>query len=208
MKSYLVNIMKPFDLTDNLEKDVIQLLQIHDKHIIADHSIRVAAEAKKLARQFNVNPDAAEIAGLLHDISGIFPNHKRIEVAKQLSIDILPEEEKFPLIIHQKISKVMAREVFGIDDPIILDAIGCHTTLCANSTTLDKVLFVADKIEWDQTGTPPYIQHLLTQMEKSLEHAAFSYITYLWDQRDSLKVVHPWLADAYFELKEITQKSS
>ncbi|NBI27488.1 hypothetical protein ERL59_00705 [Chengkuizengella sp. YPA3-1-1] len=83
-----------------------------------------------------------------------------------------------------------------------MNAIGCHTTLCANSTTLDKVLFVAHKIEWDQTGTPPYIQHLLTQMEKSLEHDAFSYITYLWDQRNSLKVVHPWLADAYFELKE------
>ncbi|NDI34094.1 bis(5'-nucleosyl)-tetraphosphatase (symmetrical) YqeK [Chengkuizengella sediminis] len=203
MNSYLLDKIEPVDLTGVLEKDVVRILQIHDKPIIAEHSIRVAAEAKKLALQFNVNPEAAEIAGLLHDISGIFPNHERIEVAKQLSIDILPEEEKFPLIIHQKISRVMAKEIFKINDPFILDAIGCHTTLCANSTSLDKVLFVADKIEWDQTGKPPYIHQLLTQMEKSLEHAAFSYIKFLWDQRDSLKVVHPWLADAYFELKEV-----
>ncbi|MDP5275778.1 bis(5'-nucleosyl)-tetraphosphatase (symmetrical) YqeK [Chengkuizengella axinellae] len=203
MNSYLLNRMKTFKLTGNLEKDVVNILEIHDKSNIAEHTIRVAYESKKLAHQFKVNPEEAEIAGLLHDISGIFPNHERIQVAKHLNIDILPEEEKFPLIIHQKISSVMAKEIFGIHNLNILDAVSCHTTLRADATSLDKVLFVADKIEWDQKGTPPYIEHLQNQLQLSLEHAAFSYIQFLWDQRASLKVVHPWLADAYFELKEV-----
>lgn len=84
---------------------------------------------------------------------------------------------------------------------MILDAIGCHTTLRSNSTKLDRVLFVADKIEWDQKGTPLYIEELKEMLNISLEHGAFAYIKFMWDQRDSLKVVHPWLEEAYFELK-------
>lgn len=62
---------------------------------------------------------------------------------------------------------------------------------------LDLVLFVADKIEWDQAGTPPYLPSLLRGLDQSLEHAAFCYLSYLWEQRDKLRVLHPWLAAAY-----------
>lgn len=42
-------------------------------------------------------------------------------------------------------------------------------------------------------------------VRKSLEHAAFAYISYLWDRKDTLKVLHPWLEDAYWQLKEIVE---
>lgn len=39
----------------------------------------------------------------------------------------------------------------------------------------------------------------------SLEHAAFVYISYLWERKDTLKVIHPWLEEAYWYLKEIVE---
>ena len=42
-------------------------------------------------------------------------------------------------------------------DEETLDSICCHTTLRKHATKMDLVLFVADKIEWDQNGTPPYL---------------------------------------------------
>ena len=42
-------------------------------------------------------------------------------------------------------------------DEETLNAICCHTTLRKHATKMDLVLFVADKIEWDQNGTPPYL---------------------------------------------------
>ncbi|WP_199925001.1 hypothetical protein [Paenibacillus sp. IHBB 10380] len=123
-------------------------------------------------------------------------------MSRHLQIDILPEEELFPMIIHQKISKVMARNIFGITDVEILDAVGCHTTLRANATLLDHVLFVADKIAWDQSGVPPYIEVLNRHLKKSLTHASFAYINYLWERKETLKVVHPWLKEAYEELED------
>ena len=97
----------------------------------------------------------------------------------------------------------MAKDLFHIRDEEILNAIGCHTTLRANSTVLDKVLFVADKIEWDQAGNPPYLSQILEKLDLSLNHVAFEYINFLWQQRVHLKVIHPWLKDAYYELKEL-----
>jgi predicted HD superfamily hydrolase involved in NAD metabolism len=201
MNPILTNLVGSFEKTGDIEKDVHHFLEIHNYPRIAEHSIRVGYEARRLAGEFGVDEDSATISGFLHDISVVFPNNERIRVSRELGIDVLAEEETFPLIVHQKISKVMAKEIFDIHDELILDAIGCHTTLRANSTKLDRVLFVADKIEWDQKGTPPYIEELKEQLNTSLEHGSFAYIKYLWDQRNSLKVVHPWLEDAYFELK-------
>lgn len=112
------------------------------------------------------------------------------------------------MIIHQKLSKEMARDIFGIHDREILDAVGCHTTLRSSATRLDKVLFVADKIAWDQPGNPPYLAEITNEFDKSLEHASFAYINYLWQQREKLRVIHPWLRDAYYELEPVIRFSS
>ncbi len=154
---------------------------------------------------YHVNEEKAAIAGYLHDISAIFPNGDRIVVAEQFGIEILQEEREFPMIIHQKLSRVIAEQIFKVTDEEILNAICCHTTLRKHATKMDLVLFVADKIEWDQNGTPPYLVEVKKGIEKSLEHAAFAYISFLWERKETLKVIHPWLKDAYWQLKEIIE---
>lgn len=119
-------------------------------------------------------------------------------IACQYGISLNKEEIEFPMIIHQKISKHIARQKFGIEDEAILSAIECHTTLKKNYSKLDLVLFIADKIMWDQEGEPPYLAGLLGELEYSLERAAFYYINYLLN--NNIKVVHPWLRDAYKQL--------
>lgn len=104
------------------------------------------------------------------------------------------------MIVHQKLSRLMAQEIFGVTDALILDAIGCHTTLRPEPTTLDKVLFVADKLAWDQPGRPPYAHDLQAALEQSLDQATLFFLTYLWERRDSLLVIHPWLRAAVRDL--------
>ncbi|HDR5278472.1 TPA: bis(5'-nucleosyl)-tetraphosphatase (symmetrical) YqeK, partial [Bacillus thuringiensis] len=176
-----------------------------NKEFTYKHSIRVANEAKKIAEKFHVDKEKAAIAGYLHDISGIFPNEERIAVAEEFGVEIEGAERKFPMIIHQKLSRVIAKEIFKVEDEDVLDAICCHTTLRKHPTKMDLVLFVADKIEWDQKGTPPYLIEIKKGLEKSLEKAAFVYISYLWERKDTLKVIHPWLEEAYWYLKRIVQ---
>ncbi|KIL42549.1 HAD family hydrolase [Gordoniibacillus kamchatkensis] len=197
----LKQLTRDVPFTGNLKSDIRLFLTANNCPKTAGHCIDVGNEARRVAILFHADADAAETAGWLHDISAVFPNHERIAVARELEIEVLPEEEAFPMIIHQKISKAMARDIFRITDTEILDAVGCHTTLRRGSTLLDQVLFVADKIAWDQSGEPPYIRELLRSLDKSPAHGAFAYINYLWERRETLKVVHPWLKEAYEELK-------
>ncbi|EJQ44580.1 hypothetical protein IEE_02770 [Bacillus cereus BAG5X1-1] len=201
----LYNDIYSFTPTGKIENDIKAFLLKYNKEVTYKHSIRVANEAREIAKIFYEDEEKAAIAGYLHDISAIFPNEERIAVAEKFGIEILQEEREFPMIIHQKLSRVIAREIFKIEDEKVLNTISCHTTLRKHATKMDLVLFVADKLEWDQIGTPSYLIEVKKGLGKSLDHAAFVYISYLWERKDTLKVIHPWLEEAYWYLKEIVE---
>lgn len=197
------SMVEGFKFTGDIKKDSYNLLIKHDRFIIAEHTLRVARKAKSLAEKYGIDKDLVETAGFLHDIGGVYLNDERLEVSKSLGLEILPEEEKLPLILHQKISRVMAEKLFGVHNQEILNAISCHTTLKAGATSMDMILFVADKIEWDKQGIPPYIQELEKALSISLQFASFSYIKYQLQNRRNLKVIHPCLIEAYEDLERI-----
>lgn len=183
--------------SDILEKSKIFL---EDKNKIETyiHCKKVGDFAGALASDFQVDEEKAKIAGYLHDISAIYPIKDRVCAAEAMGINLLEEEIQFPLIIHQKISKKIAEDVFNITDTEVLSAIECHTTLKADYSKLDLVLFVADKICWDQEGHPPYLDGLLNSLHSSLEEAALFYIEYVLNH--DIKVIHPWLRGAQISL--------
>lgn len=187
-------------LTKNMKNDVYNYLHMFDSDHVLPHCESVAVEASKLATRFGIRSDFAEMAGWLHDISAVVPSIDRVLIAQELEVEVLPQEIQYPPIIHQKLSLQIAQQVFNVVEPEILTAIGCHTTLKVAASALDKVVFIADKIRWDQTGLPPYIDELLSALEESLDHACLVYLRYMWARRDILPVLHPWLRDAYFEL--------
>ncbi|EGO8425142.1 HD domain-containing protein [Enterococcus faecalis] len=162
------------------------------------HCMEVGEYAYQLGEKYLTSPEKVSIAGYLHDISAVYPNNQRINVAQKYGIELNEAEMAFPMIIHQKISKSIAKMDFGIEDNEILSAIECHTTLKKNYSDIDLVLFVADKIKWDQEGKPPYLDGLLQALNCSLENAAYFYIDYIL--KHDIKVVHPWLWDAYNQL--------
>lgn len=96
--------------------------------LIYDHCIRTMVEAEKLAERYGVNKDKAKVAGLLHDCG-----KKLINGSDNLS--------------HSKIGAKLARDVFNVKDEEVLSAIMYHTTGRENMTMLDKIIFIADKIE-------------------------------------------------------------
>ena len=200
MHPILTKLLQDFSFKGDLRKDITAFLIHHDCPNTAKHCIPVGTKARELAVQFDANQTQAELAGWLHDISAVFPRTERLKAAKALKIDILPEEEEAPLLLHQQLSTVMAKEIFGMGDEMILSAVGCHTTLKPDASTLDKIVFVADKLAWDKRGIPPYSEELLKALEVSLDTAALVYQDYLW-YSGKMKAVHSWMRESYEELK-------
>lgn len=200
MHTVLQGYLDGVTLTGDLAVDAPLFISTNGRAKTAEHVVAVAAEARRLAALCGEDAERAAQAGLLHDVSVVIPSSERVVAAQAVGIDVLPEEAAFPMIVHQRLSVVFAREVFGVDDARVLSAIGCHTTLKANASMLDKLVFVADKIAWDQPGTPPYLDDLLRALDQSLDSATLLFLTYMWDRRESMRVVHPWFVDAYKEL--------
>ncbi len=134
--------------TNQLKQEIKTFLLEKECYATYNHCITVGDYAEEIGHEFlnEAEREQVKIAGYLHDISAIYPNNERIFVAEDMKIELFKEERQFPMIIHQKISRIMAQREFGIQDEKILSAISCHTTLKKKFSKVDLVLFVADKI--------------------------------------------------------------
>ncbi|SDO33696.1 putative HD superfamily hydrolase of NAD metabolism [Paenibacillus sp. yr247] len=187
--------------TGEIKKDIERFLVNLNEYDTYQHTISVADEAVRIANMFNLDNDLASQAAFLHDISNVIPKNSMMSIAESSGIDILEEEYSYHRIIHQKLSKDMAKKIFGCTNDIVLNAIECHTTLKARSSLLDKVLFVSDKISWNLPGDHPYQEKMREKIELlDLNGAVLIYLNHVWEQRDKLKLVHPWLIEAREEM--------
>jgi len=196
----LESLITGFISSGDLKEDVPAFLIFHECPNTALHTRSVVEQTQLLAARFDLDSTSGETAAWLHDISAVIPNEERLEVSEQLGLEILPQEAQLPLLLHQKISAVIAEEIFGIRDAEILDAIRCHTTLKSSPAPLEILVFAADKLAWDQKGTPPYLPEMEAALDHSLEAAVWVYQRYLWNSGKA-KVIHPWMQGSYLELK-------
>lgn len=111
------------------------------------HSIGVAETAEKLAHQYGADPAKAYLAGLLHDIARDFDDNEMLQRAKKAQLQVSEYGFAIPLLLHGPVGAIIARDEYGVTDEEILNAIVLHTVGSEYMNQLDKILFVADKIE-------------------------------------------------------------
>ena len=107
------------------------------------HTLNVGYLSAHLAGLYGADRDKALIAGALHDCAKELPVEQQLEMAKRYSGDLFTEKK----IIHSSAGATMAKEELGIDDREILDAICYHTTGRGGISVLEKIVYLADKIE-------------------------------------------------------------
>lgn len=187
-------IKKP-KITGDIKSDAINLLNENGHNSTAEHCVKVADTSHELAKRFGLNPDTAYCSGIQHDITTVIEPEHMMKYAKSKSWDIDASEEKYNFLLHQRASKVVAQDYFNIKDENILSSIQCHTTLKASPSEYDMLLFLADKISWDQNGVPPYLKILKDALDISLMQSCYVYIKYVLNN-DLILLPHKWLIEA------------
>ena len=162
------------------------------------HAVSVAKTAIEIARSNKLLFDSLFsyffLAGYLHDIGKAVPKEEQ----KQIMAQYYPEYLSMPpFSYHQFVGAYIAREEFGIDDVFILSAIMYHATGRKLMTTLEKIIYAADKIE----PTRGYDSSKLIEAMK--EDYEKGFIEVLKHNRDYLleggKDIHNPLSDECFE---------
>ncbi len=111
------------------------------------HSLGTAYSCRLLAQRYGLDPDKAELAGMIHDCAKSAGKGVLLKLAGDFGILIGEIEEKSPDLLHAPVGAKLAGEIFGVFDPAVTRAIATHTTGSARMGLLDKVVYVADYIE-------------------------------------------------------------
>lgn len=107
------------------------------------HTLNVGYLSAHLAGVFGCDKDKALIAGALHDCAKELSIDEQLAMAKRYTGDLFTEKK----ILHSPAGATFAKESLGIEDEEILDAICYHTTGRGNMSILEKIVYLADKIE-------------------------------------------------------------
>ncbi len=128
-------------LTATLEER-LKMLSAHRR----GHSERVAAVMESLAQRHRLDPDAARLAGIAHDLAREMSRPDLLAEAARLGIVWGPEEEHEPLLLHGPIAARWLQEAH-LGTPSIWNAIHYHTTAAPGLDSLGRALFIADGVE-------------------------------------------------------------
>ena len=115
-----------------------------------EHSLRVMETAIKLAKNYDIDLEKVKLAAYYHDCGKIREDDKLILECEKYGLKLSKDMEKSHAIIHGFLGAEIAKKNYGIEDEEILDAIRYHTTLRANPTLLEKIVYIADYIEPDR----------------------------------------------------------
>ncbi len=118
------------------------------------HVLGVEATCIELADCYGYDCEKARMAGLMHDCAKCLTPSELLSIAEQHHLQVLSVEERNPYLLHDRVGAILAKELYGIEDKEILDAIACHTVGRENMTLLDKILYVADYIEPGRDKAP------------------------------------------------------
>ena len=133
------------------------------------HTLAVEKEAISLAERYNVDIEKASLAGLLHDCAKGFSDEELVRLAISYNIPLSVWDLSYPQILHAPVGSIFAREYFGIKDRDILGAIWKHTTGDREMSTLDKIIFIADYIEYHRDF--PGVSYLREIVKKDIDRA-------------------------------------
>ena len=164
---------------------------------IYEHTLQVMDEIHEIHTYHEFDMDACMKAALLHDLGRVVSSEDIVPLCKENGHICLPEELKAPILLHQRASKFIAFHVFGMDDVAVLDAIACHTTLKPEPSDIDKVVFISDKLSWQDDGQRELVGLLRLKSRVSLDSAILHFLGDFHQKRTQLTQYHPLTKAAY-----------
>lgn len=133
----------------------------------------------------------AQIAALGHDLVRHKSDDELLHLAS--TYDLAPDEveRNSPILIHGPVAARILSIDFGIQDTDVLAGVDCHSTARADMAPLEKVLFLADKIEPHKLERSPAWRAVYDLAEDDLDAGLLRFLDLQLEQSVKLSwLVH------------------
>ena len=181
----------------NIDKYLSELDALSDFRRI--HSLNVSKEAVRFAEKYGADVEKARLAGLLHDVTKETKGDLQLQIIEKGGIILSETEKRSPKLWHAISGACYVRDVLGIDDEDIFNAIRYHTTARAGMSMLEKVVFLADftSAERDYPDIDVIREHAEHSLEEGMLYGIRFTLTRLVGRAD---LVSPDALAAYNEI--------
>ena len=168
---------------------------------LREHIRRVEEEAVRFAALHGVDEQRARLSALGHDLVRHKKGQELLDLAAAYALTPDAIERASPVLVHGPIAAAMLARDYGVDDAEMLAGIDCHTTARAGMSKLEKVLFVADKVEPGKLDHDSALAEVKQLAEDDLDAAVLRYLDYNLEQAIRRRwQVHPRSFEARNEL--------
>lgn len=124
--------------------------------------------ALELAKRWGADPEKAQRAALLHDITKALDGPPQLTLCRGLGILLDDFSINHPKTLHAFTGSLVAERIFG-ECADVVQAIASHTTGKPGMNTLEQIIYIADMME--MTRTYPGVEKLRSLAFSDLEAA-------------------------------------
>jgi predicted HD superfamily hydrolase involved in NAD metabolism len=168
-----------------------------------EHSLGAHEKAVELAEKFRFSPadrERAAIAGLLHDAAKLLSPPELFDYCDRHGLPVEDWDRQTPQTLHPFVGAELIRNEFNLHDEDVLNAIRYHTTGRAHMSPVEKVVYIADKIEGN-TRNPLYIQRVTANLDPGKSWSLDLTMLYILDTTieflmSKRQVIHPRTIEA------------
>ena len=167
------------------------------------HTLGVVEMSEKLAKIYNANIEKCKVAALLHDICKEMNMEYIKNICKNNFMNELSEEDlENNEILHGFAGAYYVKNELEINDKEILNAIKYHTVGAKNMTLVEKIVYIADAIEYGRNY--PSVVEIREETFKNLDKGILMEIEHKEKYLESIgKKSHP---NTYKFKKEILKE--
>ncbi len=168
-----------------------------------EHSIGAQEKAVELAEKFRFpleDRQRAAVAGLLHDAAKLMPPDELLAYCEAHGVWLEEWDRRTPQTLHPFAGAELVKREFDIGDEDILNAIRFHTTGRAGMSAVEKVVYIADKIEGN-TRNPLYVQRMTASLDPAKPWSLDLTMLYILDSTlqflmEKHQLIHPRTMEA------------
>jgi len=140
------------------------------------HIEAAVVEARRLARLHGVDEDRAMTAARTHDIARAMRPGELLRLARELGLNPNEVEQAAPILLHGPVAARLLASRYGVEDEEVLASARYHSTGRASMSALEKVLFLADKVEPGKVAARPDLEEVRRLAETDLDGAVLRYL--------------------------------
>ena len=149
------------------------------------HTLGVVEMSEKLAKIYNANIQKCKVAALLHDICKEMNMEYIKNICKNNFMNELSEEDlENNEILHGFAGAYYVKNELGINDKEILNAIKYHTVGAKDMTLLEKIVYIADAIEYGRNY--PSVVEIREETFKNLDKGILMEIEHKEEYLESI----------------------